>query len=143
MSSGIDTSSSDGYNIISGNVVMNAGIGLDVGRNNTVTENTMVNNTIGLRISDDHNEIAQNNFVYNVIDAQQKSTTVWKSVSFANNTWNGNFWASYQGVDEDGDGLGDAPHVMPIGLSLPGEGETVAEEQVVDNTPRMEPIPQR
>lgn len=143
MSSGIDTSSSGGYNTITGNVVMNAGIGIDLGRNNTVIENTMVNNTIGLRISDDHNEIAQNNFVYNMIDAQQKSTTVWKSVSFANNTWNGNFWASYQGVDEDDDGLGDVPHVMSMGLSLAGEGETVAEEQVVDNTPRMVPIQQR
>lgn len=141
ISSGIDVSSSEGSNSISENVVMNGGIGIDVGSNNTVIGNSMVNNTIGLRASDDYNEITQNNFVYNVIDAEQKSAIAWKSVSFANNTWDGNFWASYRGLDEDGNGVGDAPHVItPGGLSLTGELETAAKEEIVDNTPKMEPI---
>jgi nitrous oxidase accessory protein NosD len=122
---------------------MDAGIGLDVGRKNTVIGNMIANNAIGLRASDDHNEITRNNFVYNGVDAQQRSTIVWKDVSFANNTWDGNFWTSYWGEDEDGNGVGDVPHVMPTGLSIPGELETVAEEQVVDNAPMMEPIQQR
>jgi parallel beta-helix repeat protein len=143
MSSGIDTASSEGYNTISGNLVMDAGIGLDVGRKNTVIGNMIANNAIGLRASDDHNEITRNNFVYNGVDAQQRSTIVWKDVSFANNTCDGNFWTSYWGEDEDGNGVGDVPHVMPTGLSIPGELETVAEEQVVDNAPMMEPIQQR
>jgi hypothetical protein len=141
---GIDTTLSEGDHAIFGNVVMNAGIGLDVGGNNTIIGNTITNNAIGLRASYDYNEITQNNFVYNVIDAEQKSAIAWKSVSFANNTWNGNFWASYRGLDEDGNGVGDAPHViMPGGLSLPGELETASEEQVVDNAPKTEPVQQR
>ncbi|MBN2251629.1 MAG: right-handed parallel beta-helix repeat-containing protein [Candidatus Altiarchaeota archaeon] len=140
MSSGIDTSSSEGHNTISGNVVTNAGVGLDVGRKNTIIGNTIANNAIGLRASDDHNEIAQNNFVYNGIDAQQRSTIAWKDVSFANNSWDGNFWTSYRGEDEDGDGVGDTLHVVPAGWPSSGEAEAVAEEQVVDNAPMMEPI---
>jgi parallel beta-helix repeat (two copies) len=142
-SSGIAASSSEGRNTIFGNVIMNAGIGIEVGRNNSIIGNTMVNNSIGLKVSDDYNEITQNNFIYNWIDAQQKSTIVWKEVSFANNTWDGNFWTSYQGADEDGNGAGDTPHIMPMGPSMPGGLETVVEEQVVDNAPKMEPIQQR
>ncbi len=140
---GVDTTLSDGDHTIFGNVIMNARIGLDVGRNNAIIGNTMANNSIGLRVSDDNNEISQNNFVYNGIDAQQKSTIVWKAVSFANNTWDGNFWSSYQGVDEDCDGVGDTPHVVPAGWPSSGEAEAVIEEQVVDSAPKMEPVLQR
>jgi hypothetical protein len=138
---GIDTTLSEGDHAIFGNVVMNAGIGLDVGGNNTIIRNTITNSAIGLRVSDDHNRIAQNNFVYNGIDAQQKSS-VWKNVSFSNNTWDGNFWTYYQGVDEDGDGVGDTPYEISL-QSYPSKPEAVVEEQVVDNAPKMEPIQQK
>jgi parallel beta-helix repeat protein len=140
---GIDTTLSEGDHAIFGNVVMNAGIGLDVGRNNTIIGNTIANNAIGLRASDDHNEIAQNNFVYNGIDAQQRSTIAWKDVSFVNNSWDGNFWTSYRGEDEDGNGVSDTLHVVPAGWPSSGEAEAVVEERVVDNAPKMEPIQQR
>lgn len=136
---GVDTTLSDGGHAIFGNVIMDAGVGLDVGRNNTIIGNTIANNAIGLRASDDHNEIAHNNFVYNGIDAQQRSTIAWKDVSFANNTWDGNFWTSYRGEDEDGDGVGDEPHIA-VSVSYPREPVAVAEERVVDNAPMMEPI---
>ena len=136
---GVDTTLSDGGHAIFGHLIMDAGVGLDVGRNNTIIGNTIANNAIGLRASDDHNDIAQNNFVYNGIDAQQRSTIAWKMVSFANNTWDGNFWTSYRGMDEDGDGVGDAPHIA-VSVPYPREPVAVAEERVVDNAPKMEPI---
>lgn len=136
---GIDTTLSEGGHAIFGNVIMDAGVGLDVGRKNTIIGNTIANNAIGLRASDDHNEIAHNNFIYNGIDAQQRSTIAWKTVSFTNNTWDGNFWTSYRGMDEDGDGVGDVPHIV-VSVPYPREPVAVAEERVVDNAPRMEPI---
>jgi len=140
-SQGISTAQSEGNNTIVGNIVRNAGIGVEIGRNNTIVENTMVSNVVGIKVSDDYNKITQNNFIYNGIDAQQKSEIAWKKVSFTNNTWDGNFWTSYQGADEDGNGVGDAPYVVSS-LPYPSEREPVLEEQVVDNAPKMEPIQQ-
>mgnify|MGYP001082968639 CR=1 FL=1 len=137
---GIATTQSGGNNIIVGNIVRNAGIGVEAGRNNTIVENTMVSNVVGIKVSDDYNKITQNNFIYNGIDAQQKSEIAWKKVSFTNNTWDGNFWTSYQGVDMDGDGAGDTPYLEPVGWPRAGEREPAAEEPVVDRAPRMEPF---
>ena len=137
---GIATAQSEGGNIIVGNIVRDAGIGVEVGRNNTIVENTMVSNVVGIKVSDDYNKITQNNFIYNGIDAQQKSEIAWKKVSFTNNTWDGNFWASYQGVDRDGDGAGDTPYLESVGWPRAGEREPAAEEPVVDRAPRMEPF---
>lgn len=139
---GIATAQSEGNNIIVGNIVRNAGIGVEVGRNNTIVENTMVDNVVGIKVSDDYNKITQNNFIYNGIDAEQKSEIAWKMVSFANNTWDGNFWTSYLGVDEDGDGIGDAPYVVSP-FPYPSEKKPALEGEVVDNAPKMEPIQKR
>ena len=124
---GIDISLSEGNHTISSNVIVDGGIGIDVGKNNTIFRNTVANNVIGIKVSDDYNKIAQNNFLYNGIDAQQESTSLWKVASFANNNWNGNFWTSYQGVDEDDDGIGDSPHIVPAEWFSTGGTETLVE----------------
>jgi parallel beta-helix repeat protein len=77
---------------------------------NTISENNITGNSIGMRFRNaSNNVIYHNNFINNnvhVVDFDARSTP-------SLNSWDGglysggNFWSDYHGTDENGDGIGD------------------------------------
>jgi parallel beta-helix repeat protein len=127
-------------NSIAGNIITDSEIGILIaGAYNTVVGNTIANNEVGIRVEENYNRINGNNFFYNANSGvQEKNKYASESPSFVNNTWDGNFWASYSSsssdaTDENGDGIADRPYQTEIWLpSAP-----------VDNKAMIEPIQQR
>ena len=75
---------------------------------NTITCNTMKDNSIGLAVTGGDNFICHNNFINN-----QKQTKMITSYYNAwNNTYEGNYWSNYNGIDADQDGIGDTPYLI-------------------------------
>jgi parallel beta-helix repeat protein len=83
--------------------------GLDIHSNfNTIFFNKIIsNNGEGINIeSSNNNQIFHNNFIDNLQNAYDEG----------NNTWDdgypssGNYWDDYNGIDSDGDGIGDKPY---------------------------------
>ncbi len=102
------------------------------GENATLVENRVTNNTIGISLFADHSKIVKNNFSNNTQGVWMQSN-VENSESFYNNflnntrhfcqqppagfnSWDngceGNFWSNYTGLDLNGDGVGDTPHII-------------------------------
>jgi parallel beta-helix repeat protein len=73
----------------------NVGISLFSSNNNTVTHNNFINNK--QQVSEEHYSL------------QWPMTTYYQSF---NNTWDGNYWSTYTGLDADGNGIGDNPYVI-------------------------------
>jgi len=95
--------------------------------NNSISGNTITNNTCGIElISSSNNRIYHNNFINNRNQA-------FVSPDSFNNVWDnsypsgGNYWMDYTGLDANGDGIGDSPYVID------------ANNQ--DNYPLMTPYP--
>jgi len=131
-------------NTISGNSIENNknGILLEYACNNTITGNSIKSNTHwGLILNYDgfynrhygfypvsNNTFYHNNFVnnqqvlYSVTDQTDKSLTI----DHWDNGTAGNYWGNYNGTDNDGDGIGDAPYVL--------------NENNQDSHPLMEPV---
>jgi len=70
----------------------------------------------------DGNMFYSNNFLANNVQVYEEHS-VWTGMGFEeyfseNNTWDagsaigGNFWSDYNGIDNDGDGLGDTPYII-------------------------------
>jgi len=127
--SGIDVGGGDS-NFIAGNHVMNmaGAIGLGEGTSdNVIFGNTLTNNSqsIGI-VNSQNNTIYRNNFINNNyihIMTQLGSTSF---VNYLDNGTVGNYWSDYNGTDDDGDGIGDIPHVI--------------DENIQDNYPLMNPV---
>ena len=98
-------------NIILGNLIYGGkGFGIDfwtIGRNNKIIANTIVNNSwCGIYMSySDGNILFRNNLIDNPA-LTQNSTNTW------DNGVEGNFWDTYNGTDENGDGVGDSPYII-------------------------------
>ena len=110
---GIKLSMSNGCSII-GNKIMNnseAGIHIVDSSNNTIHDNTIAKNSIGVWIPTEsslNNTLYHNNFIDNPTQAQSFAfTTKWDKGT------EGNFWSDYTGEDLDSDGIGDTllPHL--------------------------------
>jgi parallel beta-helix repeat protein len=100
-------------NTVSGNTLTNnfVGIYMDSCSNNTISGNDITNNAyIGIYIFESNaNNFYSNNFIDNPTQVINLNST------FAN-TWDngteGNYWSDYTGMDSDGDGIGDTPHII-------------------------------
>ncbi|MEM3578294.1 MAG: NosD domain-containing protein [Candidatus Bathyarchaeia archaeon] len=100
-------------NSITRNTIINNndGIWLYYALNNTISENNIsTNNEHGIELyhaSD--NNIFHNNFVNNSYQAYtEDSINIWDN-SYPSG---GNYWSDYQGVDSNGDGIGDTPYII-------------------------------
>jgi len=121
------------YNTIVENNIANnnEGISLGAGKYNNIVENNITNNDKGIYSShSSNNNIYKNNFINNTIQIYDTIEEFPDSASPSENIWNygvtGNYWSDYNGIDNDGDGIGDTPYVID------------ANNQ--DNYPLMKPI---
>jgi hypothetical protein len=105
------------YNVtISGFTIRKGGrSGISIsGSNNTILDNIISNNTIGVNcIANGGNTFHRNNFICNTQQAVDEGP----------NKWDNNYWSNYTGVDEFSgpgqdkpgpDGIGDTPHFIPL-----------------------------
>lgn len=111
---GLTLIGSNGCSII-GNMIMNnsdVGILIRDSSNNTILENTVVKNPLGVWItslSSENNTLYYNNFIDNSNQVQSFSfTTHW------DNGTAGNYWSDYTGEDSDGNGIGDSSYTIPF-----------------------------
>jgi len=86
------------------------GIHLDYSSNNSICGNNITANNKGISLVDCFsNNIYHNNFVDNTYQISIKdSINVWDDGYPSG----GNYWSDYTGVDADGDGIGDEPHII-------------------------------
>ena len=125
------------YNLIVDNVISDSDMGILIaGTGNTITGNTVANNDVGIRVEEEDNDITNNNFIYNGKNAVQGiSEFASETPNFANNHWDGNFWASafrpsFEEPDENGDGQGDVPYQVSYFIA----------DSPVDNAPLTRPV---
>jgi len=96
-------------NIVADNIIHNkySGLSLVSSNNNTIVGNTIYSNYPGLYMeSSTNNTIFHNNFIDN---QDQIGGGGWSFVTWDNGK-EGNYWSNYQGLDSDGDGIGDTPY---------------------------------
>lgn len=124
-------------NIISGNIISNnpSGMKLHDANNNTFYENTIQNNIIGMGLwfTNNDNIIYHNNFINNYPAAEDTGDNIWYNTTLKE----GNYWTNYNGVDINGDGIGDSPYNISEGnnqdlypLMTPYVSKTIQEFQV-------------
>lgn len=100
------------YNkIIRNNIDSNTdwGILLQPTVQNIFSENNITNNGKGVRLNahGNSNEFYLNNFKNNTLDIEQ-----WGNATNWDNGTIGNYWDNYNGIDNNGDGIGDTPYII-------------------------------
>ncbi|WGM89872.1 MAG: NosD domain-containing protein [Candidatus Bathyarchaeum tardum] len=120
-------------NTISGNIIVENDEGISIWgtAGNTIAWNNITNNKRGIYVETSGiNLIHHNNFVDNTNDSWDYGYTPWPfQLPFSENIWDdgkeGNYWGTYNGTDNNMDGIGDTPHVLY--------------ENNTDNFPLMQP----
>lgn len=104
------------------------GIFLNNVENCTISDNKISSQEIGIYLLESGNNLLSNNMVYSNMDCGIKLLASPGNVICGNyfnnienardnkfNTWNdskGNYWSDYEGLDENGDGIGDAVYTV-------------------------------
>jgi len=146
---GILLSSSQRSVVANNNITANSrsGITLEGASNNQIHDNSVVKNTIGITVDSYSlsNRISNNNFVNNQNVLSKSATSQWYSAEVYGYTYLGqreqsrfgNYWSDYRGRDKNGDGIGDTPYVVSIGVNP--KAILVSDQNVVDSYPLMDP----
>jgi len=118
---GISVTGPGSYSTIFGNNITGkskCGIKIYWGSSNTVYENYVANSAVGVKLGFDHefpdrkvenNIFYHNNFVNNT---QYVFIGYVPDYNFWNNGEKGNYWSNYNGTADNGDGIGDSPHLL-------------------------------
>ncbi|PVX26760.1 MAG: hypothetical protein CW716_05405 [Candidatus Bathyarchaeum sp.] len=119
---------SSSNNVISKNLLFGGNPMLLLGSSdNVLSENFVVDSEYGIVVGLSSNNQIYSNYFINVTQPTM-DTDISEGAPSANSWDNGakgNYWSDYDGVDSDGDGIGDTPHVLY--------------ENNQDNHPLMEP----
>jgi len=98
------------YNFIIGNIISNNnhGIKLSNSSNNTISNNNIINNTVGiyLKYYSNDNIIYHNNLINNTQNANSTGNNNWYNTTLKQ----GNYWDDYNGSDKNNDGIGNTPY---------------------------------
>jgi len=104
--------------VVQNNLIADNGTGLmlEKSTNNLLRENTVIGNQLGLEVKTGtaNNRIVRNNFVANQFQVRQAGN--WANP--LDDGREGNFWDDYSGMDGNGDGVGDVPHVMQLWFAV-------------------------
>ena len=112
------------FNFISKNYFANNDIGLEIFSydsigGNTITENNIALNKLGIYVTWHRTGLMQNIYRNNFIENTKQVSTSGSSPIFgkkASSTWNngsiGNYWSDYKGPDSNSDGIGDSPYII-------------------------------
>ncbi|VVB87510.1 Cell surface glycoprotein [uncultured archaeon] len=147
------------YNKVSNNI---DGISIDVCWRNTLSGNFVTGNSNGIVLHSDASDPIgsngnriYNNYFKNTINAIDGNTG---NAYLGNNTWNiaktlgrniiggpylgGNYWSDYDGIDTDGDGLGDnkLPHDSSNGIVNGGDYLPLTPLVPIPPVPELPPI---
>lgn len=98
-------------NILTGNVINDNIYGISMPyfeSNNVIIENTINDNDYGVFIypNSNNNSIYHNVFINNNQNAYDEGNNIWDN----DYPSGGNYWDDYNGIDRDGDGIGDTPY---------------------------------
>jgi parallel beta-helix repeat protein len=77
---------------------------------NQIIANNIVDNGAGAEfVNSSNNIVYHNNFIDNSVLITSFSTD---DINFFDNGSEGNYWSSYHGEDNEGDGIGDTPYII-------------------------------